>query len=333
MAEILLRDYEDEYGNLNVIGNGNLSAAVVLPKIAEAKGQHLTVRIASVGGSVFNGLAIYNALLEHGDVTTINEGYAMSIAALISMAGKVRQTYSSSMFMIHKASLFAFGGMNADDMRKEADSLDVADRIMAKVLSNATGISETDIMNALSEETFYTGFDAKTMGFFTDLIDGETQSIAQASYQRITANQPHKMVALLDKTLKVKQNNMSVIDELKAQHEENKGFFAELKALFTGKPKAEGEEPKEEETVENPKEEEATEEVVDVEALKAENAQLKQEAEDAKASLAEAKAMMAETKTLLSEVRSNYKPAAEVKEFASKPTAEDKPERFKSAKK
>lgn len=322
MAEIILRDYEDDYGYLNVIGEGNLSAAVIIPQIEAAYGQELIVNIASIGGSVFNGLAIYNALVKHGNVTTINEGYAMSIAALIAMAGKKRKTYSASMFMIHKAGAFIMGRMNADDMRKEAEALDVADDIMATVFSKSTGLSKEDMLSALSKETFYTGFDAEKLGFFTELADGETQPIVEASYKRITANQPLQMVALLDKTLKIKDNNMAVIDELKAQHEENKGFFAEIKALFTGKPAAQATPEPEEET--KPEAEQAENEAGDPDlvaenaALKAENDTLKAEKAETAQALAEAKTMMAETKTLLGEVRSTYKPEAAAADFTNR---------------
>ena len=49
----------------------------------------IDVRINSFGGSVADGLAIFNALRRHqGSVTTHIDGVAYSIASLIAMAGE-----------------------------------------------------------------------------------------------------------------------------------------------------------------------------------------------------------------------------------------------------
>lgn len=335
MAEIILRDYEDEYGNLNVIGNGNLSSSVVVPQIEAAKGSPLTVKIASVGGSVFNGLAIYNALISHGDVTTINEGYAMSIAALIAMAGKTRQTYSSSMFMVHKASAFAFGGMNADDMRREAAALDVADSIMVDVFGQVTGIASNKMESLLSDETFYTGYDSHKLGFFNELINGDTQAIAKTSYDRITANQPYKMVALMDKTLKIKENtdmstNAELLTEIKAQREENQTFWAGIKSALGFKAEAEVLEPVAEVVVEDKPDLEAENAELKAKVAELENAKLEADSVliEATNALKEFKAQSAAFKTELEATRSGYQAKGKGEDFVKSVEAKDAEAKF-----
>jgi ATP-dependent protease ClpP protease subunit len=53
------------------------------------KDSHIKLCINSIGGDVFDGMAIYNALVLHpAGVTTVVDGLAASIGSLIAMAGK-----------------------------------------------------------------------------------------------------------------------------------------------------------------------------------------------------------------------------------------------------
>lgn len=64
----------------------------------------LTVHITSMGGQVIEGLAIYNLLRGHkGEVTTIANGMAGSIAGIIFLAGDKRQIIDNSQVLIHRA--------------------------------------------------------------------------------------------------------------------------------------------------------------------------------------------------------------------------------------
>ena len=87
--------------------------------------QH-TVHINSVGGRVDTGLAIMNLLRAHSaqmqavnpdfKLKTICEGYAMSIASVIFMAGDIRTVALGGVVMIHEAWNGCYG--NAAEMRK-----------------------------------------------------------------------------------------------------------------------------------------------------------------------------------------------------------------------
>ena len=61
------------------------SAQDVIAQLREVKDQDLTVRINSPGGSVFEGVAIFNLLKKHkGKVTTVVDGIAASISSVVS---------------------------------------------------------------------------------------------------------------------------------------------------------------------------------------------------------------------------------------------------------
>jgi hypothetical protein len=83
----------------------------------------VNLRINSPGGSVFDGVAIYNALKRHPARVEVDvDGIAASIASVIAMAGDEIRMASNSMMMIHDPHGFSQGG--AGDMRKTADLLD-----------------------------------------------------------------------------------------------------------------------------------------------------------------------------------------------------------------
>ena len=94
--------------------------------VVEALGQlrgDVDVRINSFGGSVADGLAIFNALRRHdGAVTTHIDGVAYSIASLIAMAGEKVHIADNGVLMIHAPWGMAIG--NAVDMRDMAEMLD-----------------------------------------------------------------------------------------------------------------------------------------------------------------------------------------------------------------
>lgn len=62
----------------------------------------ITVRINSFGGSVTDGIAIYNAIKRHRATVTVSiEAAAYSIASLIAMAGDTVEMADNALLMVH----------------------------------------------------------------------------------------------------------------------------------------------------------------------------------------------------------------------------------------
>lgn len=161
----------------------------------------INVRINSYGGSVADGLAIYNALKRHKAAKAVTvDGVAMSSASLIAMAGDTREIPPTSLLMIHAP----WGGLygNAKEMRQYADILDKFSESMADAYVAASGMSRDDVLALLTdgEDHYYTGDEAVAAGFATssntaadpDQDDDEDESararaFAQSLLERITA--------------------------------------------------------------------------------------------------------------------------------------------------
>lgn len=119
----------------------------------------INLRINSPGGSVFDGMAIYNALARHpAEVTTYIDGIAASIASVIALAGKKIVIAENAMMMIHDPSAFAMG--RAEELRKTADVLDQIKETIINTYATRTGMEREKIAQMMADETWFTAEEA-----------------------------------------------------------------------------------------------------------------------------------------------------------------------------
>ena len=97
----------------------------------------IDIFINSGGGSVHGGLAIYNQLKRHNGFKTVHiDGIAASIASVIACVGDKVIIPTNAQFMIHKPSIFTWGSYNAEDLRREANALDVCQESIMNIYEN-----------------------------------------------------------------------------------------------------------------------------------------------------------------------------------------------------
>lgn len=136
----------------------------------------LNVYINSDGGSVFDGVAIYNQLKRHRARKSVQiDGIAASIASVIAMAGDEIAIAENGMMMIHDPWALTIG--TAAEMRKMADSLDkVRDSILGTYVRR-TGQDQERLAAMMAEETWFDAGDALELGF----ADKVTAEVAMAA--------------------------------------------------------------------------------------------------------------------------------------------------------
>lgn len=131
----------------------------------------LNVRINSPGGSVFEGVAIYNALCAHpGTVDVYIDGLAASIASVIAMAGKTINIAENAMMMIHNPSAVVWG--QAKDLRQQADVLDQIRETLINTYVTRTGGTRKAIGEQLDAETWFTAKEAVAGKFADKCVKG-----------------------------------------------------------------------------------------------------------------------------------------------------------------
>jgi len=147
------------------IGAYGVSAKAFLADLGKLPGKApLTLRLNSPGGSVFDAVAIYNALQRHaGTVTVSIDGIAASAASYIAMAGDEIIMPENAFLMIHDPSGMVMG--TAADMRAMAEALDKIGGSLLRGYAAKSGKAEKDIAKMMAKETWLDATEALDMGF------------------------------------------------------------------------------------------------------------------------------------------------------------------------
>ncbi|MCF7979391.1 MAG: ATP-dependent Clp protease proteolytic subunit [Chromatiaceae bacterium] len=182
-------------------------AARFRDQLAKA-GPEPTVRINSPGGSVFEGLAITNAIQAHGKVRIIIDGLAASIASLIACAGRRVEMAENALFMLHQP--WTNSGGTADDLRRDAAALDQAAKSLVVGYASKSKKPAAEITALMAAETWLTADEALAEGF-VDVISAAPAMAAHFDLTRFQ-NIPDKVRNMTTDTTEAPSN----ITELKA---------------------------------------------------------------------------------------------------------------------
>lgn len=158
------------------------------------KGKPLTIYINSYGGSIPAGCAMANMIARHDAPTTaIVNGYCCSIATQIFFSANTCKMPTNAYLMIHKP-FTLLNYANADEMRAEADRLDVLQQGLETTYQKKAkdGTTKEQINEWVNAETWFTGSDAAE-NFQIELLDqvqtlncaGSRDKLKNLNYQKI----------------------------------------------------------------------------------------------------------------------------------------------------
>ncbi len=171
------------FGNIGDRWNEDgVVASSLVRDLAEVDADIINLRINSYGGSVSDGMAIYNALKRHrAEVHTYVEGVAISIASYIAMAGDKIVMAKNAQMMIHAPWGFAMG--NAKKFREEAEVLDRFAKAVCSGYADKSGQDSEEVMTLLSDgkDHWYTPEEAVQAGFADEIGDEVAVAAALAS--------------------------------------------------------------------------------------------------------------------------------------------------------
>ncbi|POA21530.1 Clp protease ClpP [Pseudomonas sp. FW300-N1A1] len=130
------------------------------------------VAFNSVGGDLFDGLAMHNALSRLGERCTGRIDALAASAASVAVCGAHKVVIASNaMLMIHNPWTYAAG--DADSFRKVADVLDqTTEAIIAAYKSKAPNIDEEGLRAMVAAETWLTAGEAVALGLADEVGDG-----------------------------------------------------------------------------------------------------------------------------------------------------------------
>lgn len=166
---------EAEISIYSAIGGDDINAKAFADDLKALDVDTIHLRINSPGGSVIDGIAIFNALQRHkAKVVTHIDGLAASMASVVAMAGDEVRMADNALFMVHNPWTITMG--NADELRADADLLDK----MAASIKVAYGRSQynvDEIKDLMDAETWMTAQEALDAGF-VDVIEGGLRAAA-----------------------------------------------------------------------------------------------------------------------------------------------------------
>lgn len=126
--------------------------------------------VNSPGGSVYDAVAIMNALRRHkAKVIATVDGLAASAASFIIQAADEVVMGRGTELMIHDAWSGVYG--NAEELRKEAESLDRLSNTIAGIYAERAGGTEAEWREAMQAETWYSATEAVAAGL-ADRVEG-----------------------------------------------------------------------------------------------------------------------------------------------------------------
>lgn len=136
----------------------------------------INIKINSPGGSVFDGLAIFNTIQNSNiDVHTYNDGMAASMGAVILLAGKTVHSARNALTMLHSPLGGAYG--TAKDIQNYLTVLDKVKNSLILCICSKSGKKSEDIEAKYFdfEDHWLTADEAKTENFVDEIEEREAK--------------------------------------------------------------------------------------------------------------------------------------------------------------
>lgn len=169
----------------------------------------VVVAFNSIGGDLFDGLAIHNALSRLGERCTGRIDALAASAASVAVCGAHRVVIAANaMLMIHNP--YTFTGGDAEAFRRVADVLDqTLEAIIAAYKSKAPDIDEAELRRMVNAETWLTANEAVALGLADEVGDGVKVKacLGQGSVLQRFQNAPAELLAQLDEEPDVEPND------------------------------------------------------------------------------------------------------------------------------
>lgn len=205
------------------IGDGDkdekVDAAMVVKELMDLSTTYkkIDVRINSIGGEVFSGISIFNALKSsRADITIYIDGVAASIAAIIALCGKPLYMSSHARMMLHCVQGGEYG--SAKKLRETAKMIEELEGTLASMIASRCNTTPEEVLAKYfdGKDHWITANEALSMGLIDGIYDFEGEDVPDdnASYEDIYQFFTNRL-AVNDQRNK-NSKNMAFIDDLRA---------------------------------------------------------------------------------------------------------------------
>lgn len=200
---------------------GDVNSGDVMRELLEAERSYgrIDVRINSVGGEVYAGIAIFNALRQSkADIHIYIDGIAASMASAIALCGKPVEMSRYARLMIHTVRGGCWG--TKKDMADCIKELDALEGVLCQIYAERLGTDEDSVRAQYFDgsDHWMSAQDALTLGFIDGIYDVDDTTAAtpvplseKMSNDEIYTTFNNRLQLESQKT----ENKMALLDELK----------------------------------------------------------------------------------------------------------------------
>jgi ATP-dependent Clp endopeptidase proteolytic subunit ClpP len=196
-------------------GDGKISSREFVSELSYLDNaySHIEIHINSVGGEVYPGIAIFNAIRScKSDVTLYVDGIAASIAGVITLCGRKVKMSQYARMMLHSVSCGCFG--NKNDLRDAIQTIEGLEDTISKIVSKRCGITPEEVKDTYfdGKDHWITAEEAKKAGLVDEIYDVDEDVPAESTFTdiyRIFINRLER------KRLQSQPNNDMKLEDLK----------------------------------------------------------------------------------------------------------------------
>ena len=157
---------------MDQIGEWGTQAKDLIQDIAEITTDKINLHIDSPGGSITDGLVIYNALKSHpAEVDVYIDGIAASIASIIILAGDNIYIPENGAVMVHLPMISYMEGANRIELGDAMDLLVQYEKVLKGIYQRHTSQEDKTISSWFEKDTWFFGQDAVDAGLATQVVD------------------------------------------------------------------------------------------------------------------------------------------------------------------
>lgn len=190
----------------------------------------INLYINSPGGSVFEGLAIYNMLKRHEARIIVHvDALAASIASVIAMVGDEIRMPENSLMMIHNAWTWTSG--NAEQLRKAADDLDRINQSAIQTYLQKAGdkLDEETLKQLLDDETWLSAEEAFDYGLCTVIEESNDMAASiSGEYLQRYKNVPKQLKSVVKNKKVIPATEMAERKKIAEQAEFNSNYIQDI---------------------------------------------------------------------------------------------------------
>jgi ATP-dependent Clp protease protease subunit len=171
IEKIFQINQEDEEWIKNVQNVMTASGAKFSPSKIDIEMPHIQILLSTYGGSVYDGLALYDAIkASKTKVDVIIGGKSMSMGTIIMLGSETRKAYRNTTFMIHEMTSGYLGKLA--DMENDLGESKRLQKILWDIITSETKITQKqlDDIYEKKKDWYLSAEEAFELGLITEII-------------------------------------------------------------------------------------------------------------------------------------------------------------------